>query len=480
MSGEPPPGAVPPLPPLPDPLPAGLARALRALVAETTHLIGLLEPDGTIVYAGPSVASILGYEPAAVEGTNVLDLLHPHDLDMAVSMLAERAVEDPVAGRDDADVSGDYRLRHRDGHWVPFEVFRSDFTADPSVNGLLVIARPVVVRHALDEAFTALAHDDEGSEALHKLVDYLDVRIPGTCSSFHVAGTEGSSWARQRPVAELSAGVGEPLDEASDGGLVTVDLRDPAGLLPPVPRRWGLDQGFQACWYLPVPVRRPEIYRGADQGDVEPARLGGLVVWSRRRQRPLAAHLGVLERAGGLAEVVLRRRLATTALRRRVTYDEVTGALSRSGFEASTSGSTAGGDPYCLMVIDLDDFKHVNDSHGHPVGDQVLRTTAQRIQSLLRPEDILGRLGGDEFVLRLARADETVASAVAERILAALAVPLTVEGTAVPLRASIGIAGYDAGRNEDELIARADAAMYAAKRAGKGRWEVWQGQPVSG
>lgn len=127
------------------------------------------------------------------------------------------------------------------------------------------------------------------------------------------------------------------------------------------------------------------------------------------------------------------------------------------------------------MLIDLDDFKTVNDSLGHPVGDQVLRITAQRIQSQLRPGDYLGRLGGDEFVLRVDRADIAEAVSVAKRILAAMEAPVVVDGTVVPVRASIGIAPFEPARSDRDLLARADAAMYAAKRAGKGQWRVWEG-----
>lgn len=452
----------------------GLQRTLRALVTGTTHLIGLLEPDGTIAYAGPSVTYLLGYAPEEVVGTNVLSHLHPDDLEMAVSMLAGQPADTAVGGLgwDDAAVSGDYRIRHADGHWVPFEVLRNDFRADPAIGGILVVAREVVVRRALDEAMTSLASDDDGTEALGKLLDYLDVRVPGTRSSLTL-GPGGGIWAHDAPVADLSNEVGAALDGSAGGDVVVVDVRSPDPRLAEPTRRAAVDLGYRACWYLPIPVRQPRIYRTPGRHDPEGPDLGALVVWSHRYLEPVPAHLGVLERVCGLAEVVLRRRTVTQMLRRRVAYDDVTGALSRSGFEATTAD--AGREPHCILVIDLDDFKHVNDSHGHPVGDQVLRVTAQRIQSLLRPDDILGRLGGDEFVLRVATPGVQEATVVAARILDSLAAPLRIGGTTVPVRASIGIAGFDPELGEREQIAHADAAMYAAKRAGKGRWHVWSG-----
>jgi diguanylate cyclase (GGDEF)-like protein/PAS domain S-box-containing protein len=451
------------------------------MVTGTTHLIGLLEPDGTIAYAGPSVQYLLGFTPGEVVGSNVLSHLHPDDLEMALSMLAGQPTDVAAGGLgwDDAAVSGEYRLRHADGHWVPFEVVRNDFRGDPAVGGILVIAREVVVRRALDEAMTSLAYDDDGTEALGKLLDYLNVRVPGTRSSFAV-GPAGGLWAHDAPVADLSTAAGAALDGTSDGEIVVVDVRGPDPVLGGPTCRAAADLGYRACWYLPIPVRRPRVYRSPSRDDAEIPDLGALVVWSSRYVEPVPAHLGVLERVCGLAEVVLRRRKVTQMLRRRVAYDDVTGALSRGGFEATTAD--AGREPHCILVIDLDDFKNVNDSHGHPVGDQVLRVTAQRIQSLLRPDDILGRLGGDEFVLRVATPGVDQAAVVAARILDSLATPLRIGGTSVPVRASLGIAGFDPDVGQREQIAHADAAMYAAKRAGKGRWQVWLGggEPAGG
>ncbi|MGH9092734.1 MAG: diguanylate cyclase domain-containing protein [Acidimicrobiales bacterium] len=455
-----------------------MQRALRALVTGTTHLIGLLEPDGTIAYAGPSVEYLLGYAPDEVVGSNVLSHLHPDDLEMALAMLAGQPTDTTAGslGWDDAAVSGEYRLRHADGHWVPFEVVRNDFRGDPAIGGVLVIAREVVVRRSLDEALTALAYDDDGTHALGKLLDYVHVRVPGTRSSFAVAAA-GGLWAHDAAVADLSTEAGAALDAAAGGDTVVVDLRRPGTHLAEATRRTALDLGYQGCWFLPIPVRRPRVYRFPGRDVDEVADLGALVVWSGRYVEPVPAHLGVLERVCGLAEVVLRRRKVTQMLRRRVAYDHVTGALSRSGFEATTAD--AGPDPHCILVIDLDDFKHVNDSHGHPVGDQVLRVTAQRIQSLLRPDDILGRLGGDEFVLRVATPGVDEAAVVAARILDCLATPLRIGGTSVPVQASIGIAGFDPELGQREQVAHADAAMYAAKRAGKGRWHVWPGHGLA-
>ncbi len=128
------------------------------------------------------------------------------------------------------------------------------------------------------------------------------------------------------------------------------------------------------------------------------------------------------------------------------------------------------------MFIDLDNFKALNDTLGHDAGDEALRVAARLLRSSTRPSDLVARLGGDEFAVWLDGADEFVAAERAEALRAeaprALA-PLT-EGRVAPVTMSIGIAARWPGRGEDvdALLVRADQAMYAVKRAGRGHWRV--------
>ena len=121
-----------------------------------------------------------------------------------------------------------------------------------------------------------------------------------------------------------------------------------------------------------------------------------------------------------------------------------------------------------VMLIDLDDFKLVNDTHGHHVGDALLAEVAQRLRGSLRGRDMVARLGGDEFAVLLR--DEptpTTADTVARRIRESLREPLHLPDESVSIRASIGIGYSDDGSNLNQLLCHADAAMYRAKRDGK-------------
>ena len=130
-----------------------------------------------------------------------------------------------------------------------------------------------------------------------------------------------------------------------------------------------------------------------------------------------------------------------------------------------------------VLFVDLDDFKTVNDSLGHAVGDRVLLEAAQRIQSSVRAVDTAARFGGDEFAVLLDDLqDVSAAVETAERILQALSQPLTLDGHEIIIRASLGISVAEAGQvtNADELIRNADAAMYIAKGDGKSGYRLFE------
>jgi len=137
-----------------------------------------------------------------------------------------------------------------------------------------------------------------------------------------------------------------------------------------------------------------------------------------------------------------------------------------------------------LLFVDLDDFKQVNDSFGHAAGDQILCQVAERLGAAVRGDDVVGRQSGDEFAVLLDRvlgADE--ATVAAERILRELRRPIQLGGSSIVVDGSIGIAvtgrhgsGVDVADAAKDVLVRADAAMYAAKRAGKSTFAVFDPQ----
>jgi diguanylate cyclase (GGDEF)-like protein len=128
-----------------------------------------------------------------------------------------------------------------------------------------------------------------------------------------------------------------------------------------------------------------------------------------------------------------------------------------------------------VLFIDLDDFKVVNDTLGHAVGDQLLVAVADRISGALRADDTAARLGGDEFAALVENVqDPGAVEETATRILAALTEPIMVDAAPLQAVASIGITTTPEAETADELLRQADLAVYVAKGAGKGRWRRYQ------
>jgi len=154
-------------------------------------------------------------------------------------------------------------------------------------------------------------------------------------------------------------------------------------------------------------------------------------------------------------------------LSKMASHDPLTGLANRRELEsalASAIASTADGRRHALFLIDLNGFKHINDTHGHAMGDRVLQAVAGRFQAAARPSDLLARLGGDEFALLCYDLDQKTAHTLGQRIMEALDGQIGVAGRSYGIGASIGVALIPQnGSTADEIVHHADLAMYRAK-----------------
>ncbi len=176
-------------------------------------------------------------------------------------------------------------------------------------------------------------------------------------------------------------------------------------------------------------------------------------------------------------DVADRRRLEHD-LRHQALHDPLTGlanrTLLRDRLEHAVARCRRGAESLALVTVDLDDFKLVNDTLGHPAGDRVLVEVARRLLQSVRAGDTVARMGGDEFAILLEHADDATLDLVARRVQSWPRSPIEFDGRTVPIRASVGVAttggsSFDA----EELLRNADLAMYAAKSKGKGGYEVF-------
>ena len=198
-------------------------------------------------------------------------------------------------------------------------------------------------------------------------------------------------------------------------------------------------------------------------------------------RRDLTADATVNGVVSTLRNVTAERRLQDD-LAYRASHDALTGLSNARAFGDELRGENASGVQRrsyagagrAAIFVDLDDFKDVNDTYGHQVGDELLAETARRISSCLRDGDLAARLGGDEFaVLLRGVSDEPAAQSIAQRIVDVLGQPMTVGGIPLNGQASVGLAYTPRRGDLETLIRNADTALYNAKAQGKGRWRQY-------
>jgi diguanylate cyclase (GGDEF)-like protein/PAS domain S-box-containing protein len=184
-------------------------------------------------------------------------------------------------------------------------------------------------------------------------------------------------------------------------------------------------------------------------------------------------------------DVTLRRKAETKLLQRHqqldrlAHHDQLTGLPNRLYLAAHLPGdieeAKKAGTMLAVLFLDLDRFKHINDSRGHETGDKLLKTVAQRVRSTVRTQDVVVRMGGDEFVVILKGVQHTgQVSETAERINQALGAPMVVDGRTLVTTVSIGVALYpNDGADMGELLRHSDTAMYQAKDRGRNNFQVF-------
>jgi len=161
-------------------------------------------------------------------------------------------------------------------------------------------------------------------------------------------------------------------------------------------------------------------------------------------------------------------------LRHDATHDALTGLANRSLFGERVTAAVTRSGPLSIVFVDLDDFKTVNDTLGHGVGDALLVTVADRMRGAVRAGDTVARLGGDEFAILFEGLEPDAVDGILVRITEALLEPVIVEGHPLTARASFGVVEGTGGENADDLLRRADIAMYEAKERGEGGHQRYQ------
>lgn len=448
------------------PAPFGLAEA--AHIAETAiNPFCVIRLDGTVLWAGGSIDELLGYAPDELVGRNMVDLVAPDSLQVALDALA--AADDYVASRSGASstwegVGPNVELIRADGATVDVAVA----VATPLRTGLpgfVLQLRRAGGAAALEDALVAMGRGDAIDVILAHIVRMVAAELPEVeVAVAHRCTPDDSIQVVGSPPGLESAFTPGVLD----GTPWTATIEDPDVIvtdsvkaLPEPLRTTAVEQGFRWVTSVGVHPSNPSRFRAY------------LAVWSRHEYGGHVFSHQRLRRAANLVGLVIQWEEGRRALEWAVTHDGLTGLVNRSVLVAAIESRPPAEGTTAVLYLDLDDFKPVNDTHGHALGDRVLAEVATRLRRAVRPTDVVARIGGDEFgVLCPAIGDLSVAKALADRLVAAVSEPIEINGIEVQVGLSVGIAALVEGDDADLVLARADAALRQAKRAGKARWAV--------
>jgi diguanylate cyclase (GGDEF)-like protein/PAS domain S-box-containing protein len=431
---------------------------LGAIVEQGREGVAVFDAAGTLVYSNPAVAAILRWDDSSeVVGTNVLDLVHPDDVDrIGVNLTGIAEGARPRAGM--------VRVRRGDGTWLAAEMSPFPLTIDgrdPAEGLTAVVMRDVGLQDAHWHFLAALSSGEPFGDCLTALATGLSSSTDGPLV---IAYDDGDSRVAAGPLPAAFGGIrGDGQVDTHPTAPWTLAMRtlQPAwsrlDALPPVLAAQAEALGAAAC--IAVPVIDPGSGFPAMLVQYPPHPAMGPVLTEALSRRPRQA-----------VSLALERRHDLRQLEHLAHHDDLSGLANRAHFFARLEEMSNDGAPIGVCYIDLDRFKPINDTFGHVVGDHTIIVVARRLERLVRPGDVIGRLGGDEFAIAVPHIDAAALESLASRIVEALARPFRIGRDVVTVGASVGCARTDGEHPVDAVVAAADSALYEAKRAGRGTW----------
>ncbi len=413
---------------------------LEAIGHSTADLIIIVDAEGRVVYGNPVAQKVFGVTAEQAVGTQARSYLHPDDLERNLQFFADVIATPGTSARQDV------RTLSPTGVVRQLEVVCTNLLDDPSIHGIVIHGKDVTERNeyvqrlqAVEERFRLAFEENMAPMSFTDADDHILAVNDAFC--------EMVGFTRE----ELLGRDSTPFTYPDDIG-VTEDthhrvLSGQANNLRYVKRYLRKDGRV-----IDVEVSRSPA-RDAD---------GNILyfVFSER-------------------DITEERKL-TAQLSHQALHDSITGLANRTLMEEQITKSRARikrHDGYnALFLLDLDDFKGVNDTQGHLVGDQLLAAVARRLESVTRPSDTLCRFGGDEF-LYLAEGLVSTADVkgIARRLLEALDEPFRILDFTIKQRASAGVVVWGTADADDiDLLQNADVALYEAKRRQRGTYAIYE------
>ncbi len=410
----------------------------RSLFRHAPDIVMVLDPDGLVLFASPSVEVALGDTMTRFVDRETQLRFHPDDFGTVVTQF-DRALENPSEA-----VSFEARVRHRSGTWLWWEITVTNLLSHASVGGLVLNARDITWRKQAEGLLR------ESEERFRLLVQHgSDLTM--------LVGDDGTVSFVTPSSQRILGFAPDEIEGKTDFDWINRSDR---------PR---FDDLLLQSRQRPEPVGPIVIsFRHAD-GSWRDLQIIATSLLDNHNVRGIVIN----------AHDVTERRSLEQQLIHQAYHDPLTGLPNRALFnerlvEARQRARKTDAS-FAVVFLDLDDFKVVNDTLGHIAGDQLLRTIADRLSAIARGDDVVARMGGDEFTILIEELhDVASAEAFADRVIRRLQEPVMINGHEVLVSPCLGIA---IGRPNDDighdLLREADIAMYEAKSRGKGQRVVY-------
>jgi diguanylate cyclase (GGDEF)-like protein/PAS domain S-box-containing protein len=396
--------------------------------------------EGSVLDCDEAYLQMFGYSIEEVVGQPTFERVHPEDqarlIESWIAMIATGRVQ-----------MSRVRMRRGDGSWLWVDTTYHNFLHDEEHGYVLAECIDVSAEMSAQEAL------QEREELLRHLLEEMPDGLLQLDSERHVVYHNARLLEILHTPLEATGSADAPGSTDRTGESQTLQLQALTEILSDDAR-----QAFDAV-----------IERALTTGVSEDVEVEALLAFDERRHilikvRPLARDSGSVSGVIASVQDVTDSARVRRELEKRATFDALTGAHNRSSIIAALAAELEVSADTGVVYVDLDRFKSVNDTFGHPAGDEVLVQVAERLKAAMRSSDELGRLGGDEFLILLRGVrGRAVAMEAARRISHALCGTCELPAGTVELCASVGVAVAVAAVGAEELIEQADTAMYRSK-----------------